>query len=230
MSEQTGKTEAAKQEASSVTEPSASDTPAVKPTPSKADILNAQWHRVRSRLRAELGEATFNSWFKLLEVRGAQKGRVTLQVPTRFVRSWIEAHYLTRIRDHWQAEDNSVRRIDIELQPEWAPNDKKPEVREQKAVAARKNPMAPRLNASSNAASNGATGVAPNPLQPARVPQATFEQGSRDELGAPLDARFTFDNFIVGKSNELAHAAARRLAEGEGVAFNPLFLYGGVGL
>lgn len=48
--------------------------------------------------------------------------------------------------------------------------------------------------------------------------------------GAPLDARFTFSNFIVGKPNELAHAAARRVAEGGPVTFNPLFLYGGVGL
>ena len=51
-----------------------------------------------------------------------------------------------------------------------------------------------------------------------------------DELTAPLDARFTFGNFIVGKPNELAHAAARRVAEGGAVTFNPLFLYGGVGL
>ena len=48
--------------------------------------------------------------------------------------------------------------------------------------------------------------------------------------GAPLDARFTFDTFVVGKPNELAHAAARRVAEGGPVSFNPLFLYGGVGL
>ncbi len=52
-----------------------------------------------------------------------------------------------------------------------------------------------------------------------------------DELpGAALDARFTFDSFVVGKPNELAHAAARRVAEGGPVTFNPLFLYGGVGL
>lgn len=48
--------------------------------------------------------------------------------------------------------------------------------------------------------------------------------------GAPLDERFTFDTFVVGKPNELAHAAARRVAEGGPVTFNPLFLYGGVGL
>ncbi|MEM0947080.1 MAG: chromosomal replication initiator protein DnaA [Pseudomonadota bacterium] len=48
--------------------------------------------------------------------------------------------------------------------------------------------------------------------------------------GAPLDGRFNFDSFVVGKPNELAHAAARRVAEGGQVTFNPLFLYGGVGL
>ena len=50
------------------------------------------------------------------------------------------------------------------------------------------------------------------------------------ELGAPLDQRFTFDRFVVGKPNELAHAAARRVSVGDSAAFNPLFLYGGVGL
>ena len=54
--------------------------------------------------------------------------------------------------------------------------------------------------------------------------------GSADLPGAALDTRFTFDNFVVGKPNELAHAAARRVAEGGEVSFNPLFLHGGVGL
>ncbi len=55
-------------------------------------------------------------------------------------------------------------------------------------------------------------------------------QSEVDLPGSPLDKRFTFDGFVVGKPNELAHAAARRVAEGGQVTFNPLFLYGGVGL
>ena len=51
-----------------------------------------------------------------------------------------------------------------------------------------------------------------------------------DDISAPLDPKFTFDNFIVGKPNELAYAAAQRVALSEVVSFNPLFLYGGVGL
>ena len=51
-----------------------------------------------------------------------------------------------------------------------------------------------------------------------------------DDISAPLDPKFTFDNFIVGKPNELAYAAAQRVPQSEVVSFNPLFLYGGVGL
>ena len=62
------------------------------------------------------------------------------------------------------------------------------------------------------------------------VRTAAARGGDTELPGAPLDARFTFDSFVVGKPNELAHAAARRVAEGGPVTFNPLFLYGGVGL
>ncbi|MCK0095800.1 chromosomal replication initiator protein DnaA [Yoonia sp. F2084L] len=71
----------------------------------------------------------------------------------------------------------------------------------------------------------------PSQNRPAAKPKvATKPTGTDAASGAPLDARFTFDTFVVGKPNELAHAAARRVAEGGPVTFNPLFLYGGVGL
>ncbi|WP_397541830.1 chromosomal replication initiator protein DnaA [Roseovarius salis] len=71
----------------------------------------------------------------------------------------------------------------------------------------------------SNGAGAPARGAAPG------VPDADSQVPA-----APLDDRFTFDRFVVGKPNELAHAAAKRVAEGGPVTFNPLFLYGGVGL
>ncbi len=71
----------------------------------------------------------------------------------------------------------------------------------------------------------------PQPAKAAAAPKPARARPSDEDLpGAPLDARFTFDSFVVGKPNELAHAAARRVAEGGPVTFNPLFLYGGVGL
>ncbi|WP_431297561.1 chromosomal replication initiator protein DnaA [Tabrizicola sp. BL-A-41-H6] len=73
--------------------------------------------------------------------------------------------------------------------------------------------------------------VRAQPARAAAKSAAPRRAASDEELpGAPLDARFTFDSFVVGKPNELAHAAARRVAEGGPVTFNPLFLYGGVGL
>ncbi len=86
----------------------------------------------------------------------------------------------------------------------------------------------PKLRAGAPASEPKANGHAGTALRPAtrrRKPIA-----AEDLPGAPPDPRFTFDSFVVGKPNALAHAAARRVAEGSGVTFNPLFLYGGVGL
>ena len=70
-----------------------------------------------------------------------------------------------------------------------------------------------------------------NPRKPTlQVPIKAKPVQKKNILGAPLDSRFTFDRFVVGKPNELAHAAARRVSTGDAGAFNPLFLYGGVGL
>ena len=63
-----------------------------------------------------------------------------------------------------------------------------------------------------------------------QAPTKVQTLSNKNTLGAPLDSRFTFERFVVGKPNELAHAAARRVSTGDSAAFNPLFLYGGVGL
>ena len=84
-----------------------------------------------------------------------------------------------------------------------------------------------RLEFTVGSATNGRV---PAAAKPAAKPARGRSNADDDLPGAPLDARFTFDRFVVGKPNELAHAAARRVAEGGPVSFNPLFLYGGVGL
>ncbi|MFX0546861.1 chromosomal replication initiator protein DnaA [Roseovarius sp. S1116L3] len=79
-------------------------------------------------------------------------------------------------------------------------------------------------------ANQGSRPAAPPRTQPARESRDTASQQGNGVAAAPLDKRFTFDTFVVGKPNELAHAAAKRVASGGPVTFNPLFLYGGVGL
>ena len=84
----------------------------------------------------------------------------------------------------------------------------------------------PATPAATTAPRTGSAGKKPAVTAAAKV------AASRDDTlpAAPLDPRFTFDSFVVGKPNELAHAAAKRVAEGGPTTFNPLFLYGGVGL
>jgi chromosomal replication initiator protein len=178
--------------------------------------LSAQWARVQARLSIELGEATFNSWLKPVELIGIGDGQVMLAAPTRFIRSWVMAHQGERLLLLWQEEDSKVERIEILVRSDTkATGDEAAIPGEEPIVAKQSTP--PTANLPRIAKSSAATkGMGDEPIS--------------EEMGAPLDERFTFDNFIVGKSNELAHAAARRVSEATDVTFNPLFLYGGVGL
>src|SRR3954454_17477842 len=71
------------------------------------------WARVKRRLRAELGEDVFASWFARLELDAAADGCAFLTVPTRFLKSWIEAHYLDRVLATYRAEAPAITRISI---------------------------------------------------------------------------------------------------------------------
>ncbi|MFN4281795.1 MAG: chromosomal replication initiator protein DnaA [Alphaproteobacteria bacterium] len=175
----------------------------------------AQWDRVLGRLRAEFGDAVFKSWLKPLTFANAGEGEVVVSVPTRFMRDWVERHYLERIRAIWAEENAAVRAVSVRVHRPATP----------KAAALGPNG----LGVPANSANGADRAASERPLAaPAIVASAANED--RADISAPLDPRFTFDNFVVGKSNEFAYAAARRLAEAKTVPFNPLFLYGGVGL
>jgi chromosomal replication initiator protein len=164
--------------------------------------IDAQWARVRARLRTEFGEPAFKSWLKPLTLMSIENGEVRLAVPTRFMRDWIRSHYADRIRSVWAGENAEIRAVDIVVQT---------------ATTVAHTETVPKSEPVR----------APTPA-PARPPEIIADGG--EVYGASLDARLTFDNWVVGKSNEFATAAARRVAEEAKVPFNPLFLYGGVGL
>jgi chromosomal replication initiator protein len=166
--------------------------------------LDAQWRKVSGRLRAEIGEAAYRSWLKPIAIRGERNGTVTMAVPTRFMRDWVAAHYADRLRTLWGNENPTILGVDIVVQSPGAT-----------ARVTRLHPQSATAEASSDGTAEGAG----EPLD-----------AEGQTLGAPLDKRFTFERFVVGKPNEFAYAAARRVAEASKVSFNPLFLYGGVGL
>ncbi|HEX6977799.1 MAG TPA: chromosomal replication initiator protein DnaA [Alphaproteobacteria bacterium] len=174
--------------------------------------IDAQWARIRGKLKAEFGEAAFKSWLKPLTLVSIDRGEIKIAVPTRFMRDWVRSHYADRIRALWSMENRAVRSVEIVVQ----------------ASPPRAEPSAGgRLEAVRGG--RPVTQIAPRTSPQLEIaPAATSED--REDFGAPLDPRFTFENWVVGKSNEFATAAARRVADEAKVPFNPLFLYGGVGL
>ena len=183
---------------------------------SAMDEAAAAWARVKRRLRAEVGEDVYTSWLARLELAGLDEGHASLSVPTRFLKSWIEAHYMDRILSSFQGELAAVASVSILVRNA---------VRDPNMVP-RRPVAAPRLADAPMAEPAAVPSRAD--AQPALRPRE--EQG--EITGAPLDTRLTFESFVVGRSNALAQAAADRIAQNNtGPAlYNPLFLQAGVGL
>ncbi|WP_133773628.1 chromosomal replication initiator protein DnaA [Enterovirga rhinocerotis] len=179
------------------------------------EAIGEAWVRVKRRLRAEVGEDVFTSWLARLELSGLENGQASLSVPTRFLKSWIEAHYLDRIVTTFRSEFAGVSGIAITVRSA---------LREPGQPARR---PAPRLVVEGG----GATGPLGGPQPVAAT--SPLPGSDRDEFaGAPLDGRLTFDSFVLGRSNALAQAAAERIAQNDrGTAlYNPLYIHAGVGL
>ena len=175
---------------------------------------NATWQKVRHKLRQEIGDGAYSSWVKPLALKRASPDKVTFGVTTRFMRESIMTRYGNRIRDCWKEEDPSVKSIEIDV-------DTPPE----------ENPVSPSVdNARAIAGASAATSAPRKQVNAFGTAARSRDAAPQLDFGAPLDERYTFDDFVVGKSNELAHAAARRVAESPHVPFNPLFLYSSVGL
>jgi chromosomal replication initiator protein len=181
--------------------------------------LEAQWVRVRARLKGEFGEAAYKSWLKPLTLVGVEDGTVRIAVPTRFMQDWVRQHYSDRIKTLWRAENKQVRLIEIVVQPAAGL---------QAPAPAPATGSAQRPTASAATARPAATHA--GPAHGYASPSIARSGDEFEDFGAQLDPRFTFQSFVHGKSNEFAAAAARRVAEEAKVPFNPLFLYGGVGL
>ena len=171
---------------------------------SKTVDIKSSWDRTLSVLRAELGEATFRSWFKHIEFGELTEKKLVLYVPTKFMKDWIHTHYSDRILTILKNDNISVSSIFFELQK----------------FKTTKEPLNNNLEK---------TTTSSKPSMHTKY-SSDVSGDHNSMLGAPLDPNLSFDNFVVGGSNELAYAAAKRITEVERVSFNPLFLYGGVGL
>jgi chromosomal replication initiator protein len=178
--------------------------------------IAAQWARIRGRLQQDVGEVEYRTWLRQMTLAGIDGNEVIVHLPTRFLRDWVRSRYGDRLTALWQAEAPSVRRVDIRVGRGPGPSGISP-IGVTQNEAGPIGPLAESLTPISEPAA--ATGRPDERAEP------------RSDLTAALDPRFTFDGFVVGKPNEFAYACARRVAEQPSShGFNPLFLYGGVGL
>jgi chromosomal replication initiator protein len=176
-----------------------------------------RWDRVCRRLRAEIGEDVYSSWFTSIAFEGRANDGLRVSVPTRFLRNWIQSHYGERLLALAREEFEEVRRIDLAVRTTLL----RVSGGEQKPSRTEGSALAPERPAGSF--------VRP----PVVVGAVDGGRGHGPGGGSPLDPRFTFETFLVGRSNELAYAAARQVGEAESgttARFNPLYLYSAVGL
>src|ERR1700744_5732615 len=159
------------------------------------NIEQDRWSRVKGRLRTSVGEDVYSSWFARMDLESVHDESVHLSVPTRFLKSWVQAHYAERVLSCWQAELPDVHRIDLSVRTAM------------RYVAPVKDAAAP-LDA------RKLERVDNRPLPELRSTASAPVSANHDALGgSPLDPRLTFASFVIGRSNTLAHAAARQVAE-----------------
>jgi len=193
------------------------------------------WMRICRRLRADVGEDVFSSWFGRLELESLMEGTASLSVPTKFLKSWIQSHYAEKLLLALALELPDVKRLSIAVRSSNRPP-------AGLSIASGEGvhdiSVEPRLREAPRAAADAA-GLNAKFLgsERPRAPLPAKAAGDSSEAdiiaGSPLDGRLNFLNFSVGKSNQLAFAAAQRVAAAspdEPLIFNPLYLHASVGL
>lgn len=164
-------------------------------------MYQSVWQNCLQALQAELPAQHFSMWIRPLQADSSDTG-LTLYAPNRFVLDWVREKYLSRI---------------LELIQDYCGDD------------------APRLKFDVGSSQNNKA-RSTVPVQAAAVPQAAPapkevpEPAPKSIVTSNVRTNYTFTNFVEGKSNQLARAAASQVADNPGTAYNPLFIYGGTGL
>ena len=172
--------------------------------------MNGVWQKTADRMRDTLGPVSYETWIGPLNFVAMNNGTATIEAPNRFFRDWVSDRYLDLLRHSLSAEVGEP--VDIKLT------------------------FGKDVGAPANGPANGNSGGGNGNVHKGRA--ATTSTGvaapaaerPRRELHPGLAPRYTFSEFVVGSSNQFAHAAAQAVANQPGEKYNPLFIYGGVGL
>lgn len=166
------------------------------------------WQKCLGLLQDEYSAQQFNTWLRPLQAH-TEEQRLVLFAPNRFVVDWVKKHFFSRIEELIkQFSGDEIKSISIEIGSKASGSE-------------------------SEASSSGSFGVVPNGNLANQGHVATIKTAPKkavDYKSSHLNRKFLFESFVEGNSNQLARAASMQVAERPGDAYNPLFIYGGVGL
>ncbi len=172
--------------------------------------MNGLWRKANDRLREELGQVGFETWIGPLSFVGIQGRTVSIEAPNRFFRDWVNERYLTMLQKSLSDEAGEQVEVKLTLGGNGG------------ACAA------PHGNGNGNENGTERSVVANGRVHHADKPASA--PTSHSERHPQLNPRYTFAEFVVGSANQFAHAAALAVSNQPGIKYNPLFIYGGVGL
>ncbi|MBV9468996.1 MAG: chromosomal replication initiator protein DnaA, partial [Abitibacteriaceae bacterium] len=208
------------------------------------EMMQAAWDEVLDVLQAELSGPTYNNYLRHIKPVSLQSDRFTLAVPSDFVKDWLVRRFATRIEEtleqflgrqislgfqtsSGQGSPNNIAKAEIPPADEELKDS--PELR----VAEIQEDLQAEAAAASAAqsAQDAKTAQLNAPFAKGGAKPARDLAGLEDFSSSPLNRKYTFENFIVGRSNYISHAAAWAVANAPAKGqYNPLFIYGGVGL
>jgi len=163
--------------------------------------METLWQKTTDRLRERLGQVGYETWIGPLNFVGVQGRTATLEAPNKFFRDWVYERYLDVLRQSLSAEAGDALEVNL-THRNGLPKD---------------------------IARSSRDGIAP-PSRDGIAPRPPANELQPRERRSQLNSRYTFTEFVVGSANQFAHAAALAVANQPGEKFNPLFIYGGVGL
>ncbi len=170
------------------------------------------WKAALGQLELKVSQGNFLTWFQSTGIQKRQGGLVVIETPNAFTYEWLTKKYRQCILDVLRGLDSHISKVEFVIRSSAGT---------QQPLRKNFHILAHKKNKQGEADKKGA-GIAPvlSPPATARV----------NELSKTLNPKYTFDLFVVGPSNEIAHAACKAVGEKPGETYNPLFIYGGVGL
>ncbi len=171
------------------------------------------WDSVLSGVEKRVNHESFTTWFKPISFAGSDNGTIRLRVPDRVFEDWIVNNYSEVLEESLEEADLAGRAITFEVSSKIEPQERRGTKRLDGASSNNHNGVAPSVTSTSNEK---------------EVQKPSYNESEPTDL--PVNLKYSFESFVVGSCNQFAHAASLAVADAPSKTYNPLYIYGGVGL